>query len=52
MIDDRAATFQQCRPKLYGIADRMLSSASDAEDILQDHRRDTAVHRPATGLAL
>jgi RNA polymerase sigma-70 factor (ECF subfamily) len=36
MNDDRAATFQQCKPKLYGIAYRMLSSASDAEDILQD----------------
>jgi RNA polymerase sigma-70 factor (ECF subfamily) len=36
MMDDRASTFQQCKPKLYGIAYRMLSSASDAEDILQD----------------
>src|SRR4029077_3484187 len=36
MIDDRAPAFQQCKPKLYGIAYRMLSSANDAEDILQD----------------
>jgi RNA polymerase sigma-70 factor (ECF subfamily) len=46
MMDDRANTFQECKPKLYGIAYRMLSSASDAEDILQDaylrwHETDT-----------
>jgi RNA polymerase sigma-70 factor (ECF subfamily) len=36
MMEDRATAFQQCKPKLYGIAYRMLSSATDAEDILQD----------------
>src|ERR1700742_5037339 len=36
MMDDRATTFQRHKPKLYGIAYRMLSSAADAEDILQD----------------
>jgi RNA polymerase sigma-70 factor (ECF subfamily) len=46
MMDDRATTFQRHKPKLYGIAYRMLSSAADAEDILQDaylrwHETDT-----------
>jgi RNA polymerase sigma-70 factor, ECF subfamily len=36
MMDDRATTFQQHKPKLYGLAYRMLSSVADAEDILQD----------------
>ena len=36
MLDERASTFQQYKPKLYGIAYRMLSSAADADDILQD----------------
>ena len=36
MMDDRATPFQRHKPKLYGIAYRMLSSAADAEDILQD----------------
>jgi RNA polymerase sigma-70 factor, ECF subfamily len=36
MMDDRTTTFQRHKPKLYGIAYRMLSSAADAEDILQD----------------
>jgi RNA polymerase sigma-70 factor (ECF subfamily) len=35
-MDSRAATFQQHRPKLYGIAYRMLGSRSDAEDMIQD----------------
>ena len=35
-MDDRATTFQQHKPRLYGIAYRMLSSAADADDILQD----------------
>ncbi|MFC1434224.1 RNA polymerase sigma-70 factor [Streptacidiphilus sp. N1-3] len=36
MTDDALALFQQHRPVLFGIAYRMLGSASDAEDILQD----------------
>lgn len=35
-MDNRAETFQQHRPKLYGIAYRMLGSKADAEDMLQD----------------
>jgi len=43
--DHRAATFQQLRPRLYGIAYRMLGSRADAEDMVQDaylrwHRTD------------
>ena len=45
-MEDRADTFQKCRPKLYGIAYRMLGSKADAEDMLQDaymrwHQTDT-----------
>ncbi|MHA6761126.1 RNA polymerase sigma-70 factor [Streptacidiphilus sp. PAMC 29251] len=36
MTDDALALFQEHRPVLFGIAYRMLSSAADAEDILQD----------------
>ena len=44
-LDHRAATFQQLRPRLYGIAYRMLGSRADAEDMVQDaylrwHRSD------------
>ncbi|MEJ2344208.1 MAG: RNA polymerase sigma-70 factor [Gammaproteobacteria bacterium] len=44
-MNDRTAEFQACRPKLYGIAYRMLGSRADAEDILQEaflrwHRAD------------
>lgn len=35
-MDDRLATFQELRPLLFSIAYRMLGSASEAEDILQD----------------
>lgn len=35
-MDNRAETFQQNRPKLYGIAYRMLGSKADAEDMLQE----------------
>ncbi len=35
-MDYRVATFQEHRPKLYGIAYRMLGSRADAEDMLQD----------------
>ena len=33
---DRAAAFQQCRPRLYGVAYRMLGSRADAEDAVQE----------------
>jgi RNA polymerase sigma-70 factor (ECF subfamily) len=35
-MDPRTATFQQHRPRLYGIAYRMLGSRADAEDMLQE----------------
>jgi RNA polymerase sigma-70 factor (ECF subfamily) len=35
-LDDAAAVFLSVRPRLFGIAYRMLSSASEAEDLLQD----------------
>ncbi|MFF1878395.1 RNA polymerase sigma-70 factor [Leifsonia sp. NPDC058230] len=35
-LDDAAEVFLQVRPRLFGIAYRMLGSASDAEDIVQD----------------
>ncbi|MFZ0487091.1 MAG: RNA polymerase sigma-70 factor [Arenicellales bacterium] len=35
-MDTRAATFQQHRPRLYGIAYRMLGSKADSEDVLQE----------------
>lgn len=35
-MDDRTSTFQEHRPKLYGIAYRMLGTKADAEDTLQD----------------
>lgn len=35
-LDERAAQFTSCRPRLYGIAYRMLGSRADAEDVLQD----------------
>lgn len=34
--DDGSAAFVEARPRLFGIAYRMLGSASEAEDILQD----------------
>jgi RNA polymerase sigma-70 factor, ECF subfamily len=45
-MDPRAETFQQNRPRLYGIAYRMLGSRADAEDMLQEaylrwHQTDT-----------
>ena len=36
MTDDALVLFQEHRPVLFGIAYRMLSSAADAEDVLQD----------------
>jgi RNA polymerase sigma-70 factor, ECF subfamily len=35
-LDDRASTFEPHRPRLYGIAYRMLGSHADAEDIVQE----------------
>lgn len=35
-LDDAAAVFQSVRPRLFGIAYRMLSSATEAEDLLQE----------------
>jgi RNA polymerase sigma-70 factor (TIGR02957 family) len=35
-LDDATAVFQSVRPRLFGIAYRMLSSASEAEDLLQE----------------
>jgi RNA polymerase sigma-70 factor (ECF subfamily) len=35
-LDDAAAVFAAVRPRLFGIAYRMLGSAVDAEDLLQD----------------
>jgi RNA polymerase sigma-70 factor (ECF subfamily) len=35
-MQDRSAEFQQHRPRLFGIAYRMLGSRTDTEDILQD----------------
>jgi RNA polymerase sigma-70 factor (TIGR02957 family) len=35
-LDEATAVFQGLRPRLFGIAYRMLSSASEAEDLLQE----------------
>src|SRR4051812_29872951 len=35
-LDDAAAVFLQTRPRLFGIAYRILGSAADAEDIVQE----------------
>jgi RNA polymerase sigma-70 factor (ECF subfamily) len=35
-LDDAAAVFAEVRPRLFGIAYRMLGSAIDAEDLLQE----------------
>jgi RNA polymerase sigma-70 factor (ECF subfamily) len=35
-LDEAAPTFAALRPRLFGIAYRMLSSASEAEDLVQD----------------
>jgi len=34
--DDGVAVFESVRPRLFGIAYRMLGSAAEAEDIVQD----------------
>jgi RNA polymerase sigma-70 factor (ECF subfamily) len=51
-MDTRSATFQSHRPRLYGLAYRMLGSRSDAEDMVQEaylrwHRTDTERVRTA-----
>jgi RNA polymerase sigma-70 factor (ECF subfamily) len=35
-MDDRTVTFEPHRPKLFGVAYRMLGSRADAEDVVQD----------------
>lgn len=35
-LDDRGLTFEHHRPRLFGIAYRMLGARADAEDVLQD----------------
>ena len=56
-LDQAAATFESVRPRLFGIAYRILSSSTEAEDLLQDvwlrwqaYDRDT-VTDPAAFLA-
>src|SRR6476469_8269513 len=34
--DDGVSVFESCRPRLFGLAYRMLGSAAEAEDIVQD----------------
>ena len=53
-LDEAAAVFMSVRPRLFGIAYRMLSSASEAEDLLQEvwlrwqtYDRSTVLHPPA-----
>ena len=35
-MKDATSAFETCRPKLFGVAYRMLGSASEAEDVVQD----------------
>lgn len=37
-MQDRSGEFERHRPRLFGIAYRMLGSRTDAEDVLQDAR--------------
>jgi RNA polymerase sigma-70 factor (ECF subfamily) len=54
---DRVATFEQHRPLLFSIAYRMLGSASDAEDLVQDaflrwqHAADADIASPRAWLS-
>jgi RNA polymerase sigma-70 factor (ECF subfamily) len=56
-LEEAAAVFTSLRPRLFGIAYRMLSSATEAEDLVQDvwlrwHKCDrSAVASPAAFLA-
>jgi len=56
-LDDAAAVFAEVRPRLFGIAYRMLSSAAEAEDLVQEvwlrwqNADRTAVLDPAAYLA-
>jgi RNA polymerase sigma-70 factor (ECF subfamily) len=45
-MQDRSGEFERHRPRLFGIAYRMLGSRSDAEDVLQDAY--LRWHRPAS----
>ena len=54
MVDDRATYFETLRPRLFGIAYRMLGSVEDAEDVVQEgylrwHQADPAGIRTAEG---
>jgi RNA polymerase sigma-70 factor (ECF subfamily) len=45
-MDPRTALFQKHRPRLFGLAYRMLGTPADAEDVLHDawlrwHQQDT-----------
>ncbi|HHA2674110.1 sigma factor [Stenotrophomonas maltophilia] len=35
-MDDSTALFSRLRPRLFGVAYRMLGSAHEAEDVVQD----------------
>ena len=51
--DDGLAAFMRMRPRLFGIAYRMLGSAAEAEDVVQDAwvRWQTADRRPVRNAA-
>ncbi|MFG2004221.1 sigma-70 family RNA polymerase sigma factor [Spirillospora sp. NPDC048911] len=57
-LEQAAATFVEVRPRLFGIAYRMLSSAAEAEDVVQDtwlrwqNTDRSTVANPAAFLAL
>lgn len=57
-LDGAAATFIEIRPRLFGIAYRMLLSRAEAEDIVQDawlrwqHTEHAAIANPAAFLTL
>lgn len=56
-LDEAAATFSELRPRLFGIAYRMLGSVADADDVVQDawirwqEYDRSAVREPAAFLA-
>lgn len=57
-LDQAAATFVEVRPRLFGIAYRMLASSAEAEDIVQEtwlrwqNTERSAIANPAAFLAL